>query len=35
MPQISFFLGIIIKMYYEEHNPNGLAHTKNTIKLML
>ncbi len=21
MPQISFFLGIIIKMYYREHNP--------------
>ncbi len=21
MPQISFFLGIIIKMYYEDHNP--------------
>ena len=21
MPQISFFLGIIIKMYYRDHNP--------------
>jgi uncharacterized protein DUF4160 len=21
MPQISFFLGIIIRMYYREHNP--------------